>query len=84
MRSVDFLRYEGLTVTSLILGLIKWASTKIYKKKLSRLRDFEKFRGRNFRETGQKPRKRESFFQRKFLPLKYQVQIGLNMFLAFF
>ena len=79
MRSVDFLCYEGLTVTSIILGVIKWASIKFYKKnfrsweiskisrnKLSWLRDFEKNCVRNFHETGQKPRKRKSFFQRKF------------------
>ena len=39
-------------------------------KKLSRMAHFGKFRGRNFREKGKKPRNRESFFPRKFLPLK--------------
>ena len=33
--------------------------------KLSRLKDLEKFRRRNFRGKGRNPRKRESFFQRK-------------------
>ena len=39
--------------------------------KLSRTTHFGTFRGRNFREKGKKPRNRESFFPRKFLPLKY-------------
>ena len=41
---------------------------------------FGKFRGRNFREKGKKTRNRESFFPRKFLPLKYGDIYGdLNM-----
>jgi len=42
--------------------------------KLSRITNFEKFRGINFCcDFGKKLRNRETFFPRKFLPLKYTV-----------
>jgi len=37
--------------------------------------DFEKFRGIKFREFGKKPRNRETFFPRNFLPLKQIVSL---------
>ena len=46
-------------------------SKKFRGNKLSRMKYFETFRGINFRGKGQKTRNRESFWQRKFLTLKY-------------
>ena len=48
-------------------------SEKFRGNKLSRTKNFEKFRGINFRGKGQKLRKRASFWLRKFLTLKYTV-----------
>ena len=53
-------------------------SEKFRGNKLSRMKTFEKFRGINFRRKGQKTRNRQSFWQRKFLTLKYY-----NLFLHF-
>jgi len=39
------------------------------REKLSPIRYFEGFRGKNFREKSQKTRNRETFFQRMFLTL---------------